>query len=61
MDAKVILKRFNNKASRQANTLEIGEHSDGDSSHQLRKNFDTAVADKAKVKAKQLLASLYSL
>jgi len=33
IDAKVILKRFNNKASRQANTLEIGEYSDGDSSH----------------------------
>ena len=61
MDAEVILKRFNNKASGQADTLEIGEHGDGDSWHQLRKIFDAAVADKAKVKAKQLSASLHSL
>jgi uncharacterized membrane protein len=61
MDAQVILKRFNNSTTRQDRTPEIGEHGDGDSWSQLRKVFDAAVADKAKVESKRLAASLHSL
>ena len=61
MDAEVILKRFNNNTTQHSGTSEIGEHGDGDSWHELRKIFDAAVADKAKVEAKQLSASLHSL
>ena len=61
MDAEVVLKRFNNHRSRQDEALEIGQLGDGDSWKQLRRVFDAAVADQAKVEAKQLKLSLHSL
>ncbi|KAF7441820.1 hypothetical protein A1F99_136720 [Pyrenophora tritici-repentis] len=61
MDAEVILKRFNNTTTRAAEASKIGEHGDRNSWIQLRKVFDAAVADRAKVEAKQLAASLHSL
>ena len=54
MDADAVLKRFNNHPPRQDNDAEIGEHGDGDSWPELRKIFDAAVADKARVEAKRL-------
>ena len=61
IEAEVILKRFNNSTSGQGEASQIGEHGDGDSWSQLRKSFDAAVADRAKVEAKQLAVSLHSL
>lgn len=61
MDAEVVLKRFNNHPSEQDEASKLGQHGDGDSWMQLRKIFDAAVADKAKVEAQQLKASLHSL
>jgi hypothetical protein len=61
MDAEVILQRFSNRTSRQATTSELGQHGDSDSWRELRKIFDSAVADKAKVEARRLEASLHSL
>ncbi|KAF1971711.1 hypothetical protein BU23DRAFT_470053 [Bimuria novae-zelandiae CBS 107.79] len=61
MDAEVVLQRFNNRISEQDEDAEIGQHGDGDTYSQLRKNFDAAVANKAKVEAKQLLQSIHSL
>ncbi|KAF1359816.1 hypothetical protein EJ07DRAFT_178305 [Lizonia empirigonia] len=61
MDAEVVLQRFRNHTSEQDRGLEIGQHGDGDSWCQLQKLFDAAVADKAKVKAKQLSAAVHSL
>ncbi|KAF1828610.1 hypothetical protein BDW02DRAFT_651945 [Decorospora gaudefroyi] len=61
MEADAVLKRFNNHPQQDATNSEIGEHGDGDSWVQLRKVFDAAVADKAKVEAKQLAQSLHSL
>ena len=54
MDASRVLQRFNNNAQQQDNNLGIREQGDGDSWPQLRKIFDVAVANKAKIKAKQL-------
>ncbi|CAE7002962.1 DDE 1 multi-domain protein [Pyrenophora teres f. teres] len=61
MDAEVILQRFNNNTTRQDEALKIDGHGDGDSWIQLRKVFDAAVADKAKVEAKRLAALFHSL
>ncbi|RMZ66324.1 pogo transposable [Pyrenophora seminiperda CCB06] len=61
MDADAILKRFNNHPQKQNEDLAIREHGDGDSWLQLRKFFDAAVANKAKVEAKRLSQSLHSL
>ncbi|KAF1937744.1 hypothetical protein EJ02DRAFT_356124 [Clathrospora elynae] len=61
MDAEVVLQRFNNHTLEQDKALEIGQHGDGDSWIHLRKLFDAAVADKAKVEAKQLSAAVHSL
>ncbi|RYN74719.1 hypothetical protein AA0120_g12237 [Alternaria tenuissima] len=61
MDAEVVLQRFNNRTSEQDEDAEIGEHGDGDTYNQLRKIFDAAVADKAKVEARRLSQSLHSL
>jgi hypothetical protein len=61
MDADAVLKRFNNHPQQQDEDSENGEHGDGDSPIQLRKAFDAAVADKAKVEAKRLSQSIHSL
>jgi hypothetical protein len=61
MDADAVLQRFNNSTSGQDEALELGHHGDGDSWRELLKTFDSAVADKAKVEARRLEASLYSL
>jgi hypothetical protein len=61
IDAEVILKRFHNRTSRQAKTSELRQHGNGDSWRELRKIFDSAVADKARVEARRLEASLHSL
>ena len=61
MDADAVLKRFNNHPPRQDDDPEIGVQGDGDSWPQLRKIFDAAVADKAKVEAKRLSQGLHSL
>jgi hypothetical protein len=61
MDADVILQRFNNRISEQDKDSKLGQHGDGDSWRELRKIFDAAVADKAKVEAQRLEASLRSL
>lgn len=61
MDADAVLKRFNNHPPQQDEDLEIGELGDGDSWRQLRKVFDAAVADKAKIEAKRLAQSIHSL
>ncbi len=61
MDAEFILKRFNNHASEQDKAVRPGQQGDGDSWTQLRKSFDAAVADKAKVEAKRLSQSIHSL
>ena len=61
MDADAVLKRFNNYPQQDDIDSEIGEQSDGDSWSQLRKVFKAAVANKAKVEAKQLSQSLHSL
>jgi hypothetical protein len=61
MDADAVLQRFNNSTSGQNEALELGHHGDGDSWRELRKIFDSAVADKAKVEARRLEASLHSL
>jgi len=54
MDASRVLQRFNNNAQQQDNDPGIREQGDGDSWPQLRKIFDAAVADKAKIEAKRL-------
>ena len=61
MDADAVLKRFNNHPPRQDKDAEIGEHGDGDSWPGLRKIYDAAVVDKARVEAKRLSQSLHSL
>ncbi|KAF1922314.1 uncharacterized protein M421DRAFT_10665 [Didymella exigua CBS 183.55] len=61
MDADAVLKRFNNHPPQQDEDAEIGEHGDGDSWPELRKIFDAAVADKARIEAKRLSRSLHSL
>jgi hypothetical protein len=61
MDADAVLKRFNKRASRQAEASQLGQHGDGDSWRELRKIYDAAVPDKAQVEAQQLKASLHSL
>ena len=61
MEPQVILKRFNNSTTIQDKALQVGEHGDSDSWSQLRKIFDAAVKDIARVEAKQLKQSLHSL
>lgn len=61
MDADAVLKRLNNHPPQQDEDSEIGELGGGDSWRQLRKVFDAAVADKAKVEAKRLAQSIHSL
>jgi hypothetical protein len=61
IEADAVLKRFNNHTSEQDEDSEIREHGDSDSWTQLRKIFDAAVADKAKVEAKRLSRSIHSL
>jgi hypothetical protein len=61
MDAEVVLKRFNNSTSGQDEASALGHYGDGNSWRELRKIFDAAVADKAKIEAQRLEASLYSL
>jgi hypothetical protein len=61
MDADAVLKRFNNRTSRQAEAPQLGQHSDGNSWRELRKVFNAVVPDKSKVEARQLEASLHSL
>jgi hypothetical protein len=61
MDASRVLQRFNNNAQQQDNDPGIREQGDGDSWPQLRKIFDAAVADKAKIEAKRLSQGLHSL
>jgi hypothetical protein len=57
----VALKRFNNHTSEQDEASQIGEYGDENSWTKLQKVFNTAVADKAKVEAKHLSASLHFL
>jgi DNA uptake protein ComE-like DNA-binding protein len=52
-------KRFNNYPQQQDEDVEIGEHGDGDSWPELRKIFNAAVADKARIK--RLSQSLHLL
>jgi hypothetical protein len=59
--ADAVLKRFNNHLQQRDNNLERDERGDSDSWLELRRIFGTAVADKAKVEAKQLSQSLHSL
>jgi hypothetical protein len=61
MDAEVVLKRSNNSTSRQNETSELGHHGNENSWRELRKMFDAAMVDKAKVEAQRLKASLHSL
>jgi hypothetical protein len=61
IDAEVVLKRFNNTASEQDKASQIGQHGDADPWRKLRMVFKAAVADKSKVEAKRLKASLHSL
>ncbi|KAG9189983.1 hypothetical protein G6011_08071 [Alternaria panax] len=61
MDADAVLKRFNNHPQQQDEDSEVGEHGDGDTWIQLRKVFDAAVTNKAKIEAKQLSQSIHSL
>ena len=61
MEADAVLKRFNNHPQQHDTDSETGEQGDGDSWIQLRKVFDAAVADKAKVEAKRLSQGLHSL
>ncbi|KAF1923326.1 uncharacterized protein M421DRAFT_9828 [Didymella exigua CBS 183.55] len=61
MDVDAVLKRFNNCPPQQDEDAEIGEHGDGDSWPELRKIFDAAVADKARIEAKRLSRSLHLL
>jgi hypothetical protein len=61
MDAEVILKRFNNSTSGQDEASALGHYGDSNSWRELRKIFDAAVADKAKIEAQRLEASLHSL
>ncbi|KNG44705.1 hypothetical protein TW65_08484 [Stemphylium lycopersici] len=61
MDAEPVLQRWNNQPQQQDDELEIGEQGDGDTWPQLRKIFDAAVADKAKIEAKRLSQGLHSL
>jgi hypothetical protein len=61
MDAEVVLQRFCNHTLEQDTSLEIRQHADGNSWYQLRKIFDAAVADKAKIEAKQLSAAVLSI
>ncbi|KAI1526948.1 hypothetical protein PtrCC142_009808 [Pyrenophora tritici-repentis] len=49
MEPQVILKRFNNNTTTQYEAPQVGEHGDGDSWSQLRKIFEAAVADTARV------------
>jgi hypothetical protein len=61
MDVDVILQCFNNRTSEQDEDSKLGQHGNGNSWRELRKIFDAAVADKAKVEAQRLKASLHSL
>jgi multidrug efflux pump subunit AcrA (membrane-fusion protein) len=61
MDADPVLQRFNNDPQQQDDEPGIGEKGDGDTWPQLRKNFDAAVPDKAKIEAKRLSQGLHSL
>ncbi|RYO00708.1 hypothetical protein AA0121_g13348 [Alternaria tenuissima] len=61
MDADPVLQRFNNHLQQQDNEPGIGEQSYGNISHQLRKIFDAAVADKARFEAKRLSQGPHSL
>jgi hypothetical protein len=61
MDAEVVLKRFNNSTMGQDEASALGHYGDGNSWRELRKIFDAVVADKAKIEAQQLEASLHSL
>jgi hypothetical protein len=61
MDAEVVLKRLNTTTSEQGEASQPREQGDGDAWIQLRKCFDAAVADKAKVEAKRLSQSIHSL
>ena len=61
MEADQVLQRFNNDPQQQDDDLGIREQGDGDTWPQLRKIFDAAVADKAKVEAKRLSQGLHSL
>ncbi|KAF7571262.1 TolA, Membrane protein involved in colicin uptake [Pyrenophora tritici-repentis] len=61
MDAEVILKRFYNTNSEQDEASRLGQHGDGDSWRELRKVFDAAVDNKARLEARRLEASLHSL
>lgn len=49
VDAVVILKRVNKHPQQREETLEIGQHGDGDSWRELRTVHDTAVVDKSTV------------
>jgi len=60
-NADAVLKRFNKHPQQQDEDLEIGEEGNSSSWRQLRKLFDAAVADKAKVEAKWLARSIHSL
>jgi hypothetical protein len=60
MDASRVLQRFNNNPQ-QDNDPGIREQGDGDTWPQLRKIFNAAVANKAKIEAKRLSQGLHSL
>ena len=61
MDADPVLKRFNNHLQHYGEDAGIGEQGDGDSWRQLRKIFDAAVADTARIEARRLSQGLHSL
>ncbi|EFQ94072.1 hypothetical protein P3342_004217 [Pyrenophora teres f. teres] len=61
MDADAVLKRFNHHPQQQYEDSEIGEHGDVDTWPRLRKIFDAAVANKARIEAKRLSQSIHSL
>jgi hypothetical protein len=61
IDAEAVLKRFNNHLQPHNKDAEIEEHSDSNSWPELRKIFNAAVANKARIKSKRLLRSIYSL
>jgi hypothetical protein len=61
MDADAVLKRFNNHPQPHDEDAEIREHGDGDSWPELRKIFDAAVADKARIESKRLSRSIHSI
>jgi hypothetical protein len=61
VDADAVLKRSNNYSQQQDEDAEIGKHGDGNSWPVLRKIFNAAVADKARIEAKRLSQSLHLL